>query len=484
MTRIARRLGIVALLAAVAPGCGTSAGPNEAASTTANKEIELKLLVVDDPRLAEAVERLRAEWKARSSATVSIEQRTAVELIAADSPPADFDAIIYPSGQIGLLAQRGWIAPLPADFAANQELAWSDTFELAQVAETRWGPAPFAVPFGSAMLTCYYRADLFARFHKRPPRTWSEYHALAEFFSRRENLSGVALAEGWHGAVEPLAASWAGRVLLARAAAYAKHRDHYSTLFEMESMRPLISGPPFVRALEELVADARLGPPGALERDPAAARREFLDGRAAIALALPGHASVSVAKSGANQVPTGFAEPPGSLTVYDFAGGVWEARKNEESPHVALLCFSGRLGSVSVHARNARSSFQLLAWLSGREWGTSVAGASAATTLYRRSQMRTPQPWLDPYTDADAARQYAEAVRDYMGRQAYLFVPRIAGGERYLAALDTAVAEAVRGDKSPTDALADAAAEWARITSKLGLEAQRKAYRASLGLEP
>ena len=51
-------------------------------------------------------------------------------------------------------------------------------------------------------------------------------------------------------------------------------------------------------------------------------------------------------------------------------------------------------------AAQTDNAFQLLAWLSGREWGSKVSSASPATTLYRRSQMRAPQPWLDPLTDS------------------------------------------------------------------------------------
>ena len=64
----------------------------------------------------------------------------------------------------------------------------------------------------------------------------------------------------WCGTIEPLAPGWAGLVLLARAAPYAKHRDNYSALFDIETMEPLVAGPPFVQALEELVAAAKLGP--------------------------------------------------------------------------------------------------------------------------------------------------------------------------------------------------------------------------------
>ena len=69
--------------------------------------------------------------------------------------------------------------------------------------------------------------------------------------------SGSAAASDerpFSGVLEPLGPGWAGVVLLARAASYAKHPDNYSTLFDINTMEPLIAGEPFVRALEELLA--------------------------------------------------------------------------------------------------------------------------------------------------------------------------------------------------------------------------------------
>jgi multiple sugar transport system substrate-binding protein len=113
-----------------------------------------------------------------------------------------------------------------------------------------------------------------------------------------------------------------------------------------------------------------------------------------------------------------------------------------------------------------------------------VSSASPATTLYRRSQMKSPRVWLDAGTDAAAAQQYAATVYDALSHAAYLSAPRIPGRVEYLAALDAAVRAAVKGEKPPADALAAAAAQWRTITEKLGTDAQRKAYRLSLGLEP
>lgn len=448
--------------------------------------VDVKLLVVDDPAMSAAIGALGAEWKARTGGSIVISETTHEKLLAGDALSKPVDAIIYPSAQLGPLAERAWIAPLPDSYAGNQELDWSDTFELLQIAETKWGQVHHAIPFGSPVLTLYYRADLLAHLHKRPPVTWSEYHDLAETLSRRENLGDHAPPADapWFAAAEPLAEGWASGALLARAAAYAKHRDHYSTLFHIETMEPLVGSPAFVRALEELVADAKLGPPNQLELDPAAVRREFLAGHVALALAWPGHAGLRGDKRAPEPPPTGFAELPGSMEVYNAAHESWEKRQPDESPSVPLLGLAGRLGSVTSSAAQPTAAFQLLAWLSGREWGPTVSSASPATTLYRRSQIKAPRPWLDPLTDTEAAEQYATSLYEALSHPTYLFALRIPGRSQYLAALDAAVRRAVAGEKSPPDALAEAAAQWRRITEMLGVDAQRKAYRLSMGLEP
>jgi multiple sugar transport system substrate-binding protein len=479
-------LTIYFLLALVsAGGCGSQR--DRAAETSGDqpgRQIELKLLVVDDPAMAEAIERLRAEWKAQSGATLVIESVSREDFRSAQSPTAGRDAVIYPEEQLGKLAEANAIVPLPSEYADSRELAWSDTFELVQVAEVRWNQAPWAVSFGSALLTCYYRADLFEKLHKRPPQTWSDYHELAGFFAERGNLSGVELPDDWAGAIEPLARPWAGRVLLARAAGYAKHRDHFSTLFKIDTMEPLIAGAPFVRALEELVADAKFGAADGARLDPIETGRRFLEGKAALALAVPGHAHAQSTHRGDRPVAVGFVELPGSPKVYNIASAAWENRKSDESLRIPLLGFSGRLGSIAAQSAEPAAAFQLLAWLSGREWGTTVGSASRATSLYRRSQLAAPQAWVDPQLDAARARQFAGVQRDALSRQAFLHVPRLPGEEKYLAALDTAVAQALAREKPPAEALAEAAETWRKITAERGLESQRAAYRKSLGLEP
>lgn len=486
-----RMLGRVEWLLALAVvalfGCTPQAAPEPTEDAAPKRDVTIRLLVVDDPALAAAISQVAGEWKARSAATVEVSENTSSQLLAEKALPAEMDAVIYPPAFLGELATRQWLRPLPEDYAASRELDWPDTFELLQIAETHWQQSVLAVPLGSPVFVCYYRADLFEKFHRRPPATWKEFHELAEFFSKRENLGDAAPAGDatWHGCVQPLAEGWAGRMLLARAAPYVKHRDHYSTFFEIESMKPLVDGPGYVRALEELVADAKLGPADPRSLDVDAARQAFLNGQTALAIAWPSHQRLT--KPPAASVATGFSEVPGAGDVYNFANKSWEQRTEQDGQRVTLLGLAGRQASLSANSANPHEAFQLLAWLSGKNWGGaigSVSSASAATTLYRRSQLRAPMPWVDAGTDAEAARVYGETVRDALSQSNYLFVPRIPGHERYLAALDTAAAEALGGGATAAAALAKAAAAWEAITDELGRDEQRKAYRQSLGLEP
>jgi hypothetical protein len=81
-----------------------------------------------------------------------------------------------------------------------------------------------------------------------------------------------------------------------------------------------------------------------------------------------------------------------------------------------------------------------------------------------------------------ASGEYARTVQRTLSREQCLFALRIPGRADYLKALDDAVQQAVRGQKSPREALALVAARWREITKSLGIEAQRAAYRHSLGL--
>jgi len=444
--------------------------------------VKLRLVVVDDPAMAGAIERLQPVWTDQTGSEFQVEHVSPCNLDQANVLGAD--AVICASHLLGEMAEAKWILSVPENLLKNDDEAWSEVFSLLRARETVWANDVVAVPFGSPVLTCYYRADLLERLDRQPPQTWAEYHALAELLSNRETLGDAAPPEGkpWFGTLEPLGPGWAGTVLLARAAPYATHRENYSTLFDIDTMEPLIAGPPFVRALQELVADAGLGSPGQLTHDPAAVRRAFWEGRCGLALSWP-TAAENGPPPAEQEIGVGFAELPGSVEVYDVGDRAWETRREDEEPYVPLLTGAGRVGVVTSTSQWPKAAFQLLFWLSDKKWSVEVSAASPATTLFRLSHLDAAGAWVEPQTPAAAAAQYATTTQQTLDRPQSLFALRIPGRAEYLAALDEAVGQAVRADQTPQEALDEAAARWQQITRRLGPDTQRKAYWQSLGLE-
>jgi multiple sugar transport system substrate-binding protein len=453
--------------------------------------LKLRLAVVDDPALVAAVTRLRGEWNVQTGAELQVRPVAERELFEGDALPAD--AVLCPSHLLGALAERKLLAAVPPAVLSGAQ--WGDIFELLKLREAAWGQQIMAVPFGSPVLTCYYRADLLEKLRRKPPRTWTQYEELAKLLAAQKPAGSRA----WCGTIEPLAPGWAGLVLLARAATYAKHRDQYSALFNVETMEPLVAGPPFVHALERLVAAAKLGPVDPLAYDPAAARAAFWKGECGMALAWPTAAKTALkdrppsppaplppAGEGSSAVDphirVGFAELPGASRVFNLSSRAWDNRPDDDDPRVPLLAVAGRLGVVAVKSDHRDAAFQLLLWLSDARLSPQVSAASPATTLFCRSHLKSPSLWVEKPASA-AAVQYGDVTEAALRREPWLGALRLPGRAEYLAALDEAVAAAVHGEKPLLEALLAAEKKWREITRRLGLDRQRAAYRHSLGLE-
>ncbi|HWB08771.1 MAG TPA: extracellular solute-binding protein [Pirellulales bacterium] len=478
------------VLVAFPLACGETKKAGEGAQSTKKelpwKGVSVRLVVAGDSRLAEAIGRLKGEWRATTGAELEVTEVAETE--TADDKQAD--AIVYPAYDLGILVERDAVRPLPDSELTNPAVGWEEILEADKTHDASWASVSYGFPFGSPTLVCCYRKDLVETLGREPPRTWADYDELAALLAAPKEASDSPPVGTWSGTIEPLAKGWAGLTLLARAASSAKHRNHYSTLFDMESMEPLIAGPPFVRALEELISAKKYMPEEALEASPERAHEALLSGRCGMALTWTsaafsaGHGQGTDDKpaSPSNEFSIGFALLPGSPQSFNPKTGQWDARRSDESLFVPMVGASGRLGSVTKASSQPDAAFQLLGWLSGSQWSERVSTASGETTLFRKSQLNSARAWTDPRIDEAAADEYAETVQRALSSADFFGAPRMAGRKRYLAALDEAVRSALTGEQTSEQALGAAAEEWRKITAELGLDQQRSAYRRSLGL--
>ena len=440
-------------------------------------------MVIDDAPLAEAV---KLAWDSRVGGDTKVIEITAAELLEAERKRLNADIVLYPSYLLGELAERKLIEPIDSENTADPLFDRQSIFELIRLREINWGNAVYAVPLGSPQFTLLYRKDVFAKLQLEPPRTWGEYQTLASRLTDRSAIEDLASPsdESWSGTVEPLAATWAGPMLLARAAAYARHRNQYSTLFDFNSMAPLIASPPFERALEEL-ATAATANSAETKHTPESARRRFLEGNSAMAITWPSQSKdVSAESSLDNNDRIGVVELPGSTEVYNFQTKTWGERGPDESSRVSLIAIDGRLGSVTKSCHRKKQALGMLFMISGDELGTTISPTSTHTALYRETQLEQASAWVNRELDGNAAREYGEVLQSAQNRASWLDAIRIPGRAQYVAALDRAVTSVVDGDSTPIAALEAAAAEWDTITDSIGREPQQRAYMRSLGLEP
>ena len=475
-------IAAVALFLLSLAGCSSSTSSSSATTEKLPLSgIKLKLTVAGDPELAAAVTRLQGELNSQTGAEVEILQIAEKDLADSLSKNIPADAVLCDPRFIALFAEQKTIVPVPASM--HKTAQWADIFDLLRQQEVGWGGEVVAVPFGSPMFVIYYRVDLLEQLNRKPPQNWAEYQELAKLLAGMKQSTAES---PWSGTAEPLGPGWAGLVLLARAAPYAKHRDNYSTLFNIKTIEPLVAGPPMVRALEELVAAAKLGSSEALQSDPAAVRAAFWQGKCGMAIAWPSaadrHPAEKSAAAGQSQIPVGFFQLPGSNKAYNINNQAWETRAEDENHRVPFLSLAGRVGMVSKQSTQQEAAFQLLLWLSGEQNSTQISPFSPATTLFRRSHLKQPMLWVEKAVPPAAAAKYAESAADTLHSEQWLALS-LPGREEYLAALDEAVQSAVRGEVSPADALLKSAKQWREITEKRGVDRQRTAYLHSLGLQ-
>lgn len=454
--------------------------PDKKASSNANGESPrasqpLVMLVVDDPSLGEAVAR---EWRGRTEQELTVRNVTAAEMSTAKRLPGD--VIVFPAGQIGQLAERGLIVPLTAAGLETTDFNYRDVFDQLRLREMKWGDKTFAATMGSPQLLLAYRADMFEKLQIAPPATWADYQKAVAKLSNRESLGELAPPgdQPWHGTIEPLTEGWAGQLLLARAAAYAMHRDQVSPLFRFDSLTPLVDQTPYARALDELAAAARASSIGEQRLTPQAAFAELRAGHCGMALTWAA-TEIGASTAGAHDQKIRFALLPGATQAYRFATKSWEARGEEDEGHVPLLAVAGRMAAVSATTAEPQRAESFVLWLAGRDVSEQVGPHSAATTLFRNSQVAASSRWTGSLAP-DASRQYAEVVVQSLNLPRAFPGLTIPGRSAYLAALDQAVEEALAG-KTSKEALAGAAKRWSAITEELGLAEQKRANARSLG---
>jgi ABC-type glycerol-3-phosphate transport system substrate-binding protein len=182
---------------------GCPRGKSPAPAEKPGPSLTLRVLVVNEPQLAQAINRLRGEWAEQGTGELDAVSTTWADLAAAKS--VDADVVVFSSRHLGELCVRGWLRPVRANVLESNDFNAEDFFPVVRREIMKWGGQVMAVPLGVQLVTTDRQRWPF------------------------------------------------GLGLLAHAAPRVVTRDRLGVLFDSETMKPLIAEPAFVKSLEKMV---------------------------------------------------------------------------------------------------------------------------------------------------------------------------------------------------------------------------------------
>ncbi len=400
-------------------------------------------------------------------------------------PNLFYDVYVVISMWNGTLLGGGHIEPIPDSI--KKQIEWEDVLPIYRSSVLSWGGVAYGLPYDGDCINLYYRKDLFEHpvhrkaFESRyghplePPTTWKTFGEIAAFFNGWDWDHDGKTEYGMAGL--RVKGDIAMLQFLAQAGAYAKHPSSKAFYFDPETMKPRINNPAFVRALEEYIDHTRYAPPGALNFAGHDVRNSFASGEVAMALDWADMGTI-VANAPLSEVrdKVGYAQIPGSDTVYNAQTHTWEETYNR------IASISGNwMFLINKASKHKELAFAFAAHMTSKEMTKKLTATNGtAINPSRFSHFDDPGSWNSAGFSTESAKAYLDTITASLSHPNVVYDITIPGAGLYYQALDDFVYEALTGAKSPQEALNAAAEAWERITDELGRTSQRNAYKASL----
>ena len=315
------------------------------------------------------------------------------------------------------------------------------------------------------------------------PRTWQQVQAVTKF------LKGKSVAgQDAFGYLDP-AKPWGGfgfYFLASRATAYAKYPGEKAWLFDIDTMKPRVNNPAWVRAIQDVVDALPSEPPDQLNADPnTTAFQQFLGGTGSM-LAWWGDVGSNAKTNDASVVgdTCGFDILPGSDDVYNTKSGKWEklATGPNFAPNMAYLGWGVYvMARVDQDEKKHKAAWSAAAHLGGKDLSLWTAAYPSGFQPYRNSNFNIKE-WVAAGYDEAFITSYLKSQSGSYNHPNGAVEPRIPGIFQYYSVAEDELSKIFAGQVG-AQAGADAiAAAWEKITDQIGRDKQVALYKASLGL--
>jgi multiple sugar transport system substrate-binding protein len=312
----------------------------------------------------------------------------------------------------------------------------------------------------------YYRKDIFnnaalrrayqAKFKRalRVPRTWPEFQQTAQFITDQmaPNVYGTGMGR---------ALGNPGNQFYF----FQQFRANGGQFFDPRTMKAQINNAIGVRTMEQILAQNKASPPGVEKLAFVDGWVLWLQGKTAMMMAWPPTGRISENYA---QRDKAFSFLPKSKIVGKVGYSLVPGRNGEHAGSFVKV--------VSADSKNQEAAYLFTQWATSPS--VSLQRVQLPYTLrdpYRISHYRSKQFWKA----WPAAKQYLATLAEAANFS--VLDPVMTGAADYANALDRAMT-AIYAGKSPKAGLDEAAAEWDRITKKIGADKVRASYQAFLRL--
>ncbi len=386
-----------------------------------------------------------------------------------------FDVVTFYPAYIGDFAGNGYLEPLDDYMKKQPANVWdpkpADVLAPFWELYCKFGGKVYALPIDGDVLLLQYRKDLFANPDEKaafkakygqelkPPETWEEWLKISAFFTRKkgEKLAGQMLDRDFYGCAEFGKRGFSFAWFMNRWAAFGE------PYFD-ENMKPLISSPNAVKALQNFKDTLKNCPPDVMGYGYDELRDALLKGNVAMVVQWSDVPKKSFDPNQSNIV--------GKLGVGRVPG--WKV--GGKVVHRSMMPV-GRVVAVAADSKFKEAAYWVCKHVSYDRSLEDVSTVLTGLDPFRKHHFQNPQAYT-MFPNAKEAKAYLMGVEACMA-DGYpeIFIP---GAAQYEDALDVHVNKALAGQESPQSALEAVAKEWDAITDKLDRKKQIDLWKKAL----
>jgi len=465
------------------------------------KGVELSFMGLNNQNLHDFLFRgFLKPWEAYTGAKINW-----IDLAQADYNPrlqqaiatgtVDFDMLEMGAPFEGDTGSKGLLSEMP-DWVKKQ-IDFDDLVNYLKPPVGTWDGKQYRVTVDGDTHNFNYRTDYFVsqdlakawkdEGHVGPweaPKTWQKVQEVTKFLKGKTDPMGQP-AYGYLDAPKP----WGGfgfYFLESRATAYAKYPGEKAWLFDVDTMKPRVNNPAFVRAIQDVIDALPSEPPNQINADPnETAFSQFLGGTGSM-VSWWGDVGSNAKTSDSSVIGDvcGFSILPGSDDVYNSKTGKWEklASGPNYAPNCAYLGWGVYVTKrVEGDEKKHKAAWSAAAHLGGKDLSLWTCMYPSGFQPYRNSHFIIPE-WVGAGYDEAFIKDYLASEGDSYNHPNAAIEPRIPGIFQYYSLAEDILANIFAGKMKAQEGADAIAAAWEKLTDQLGRDQQIKLYKASLGI--